>query len=288
MNTTTKLIIWLILTFLLVWVWFAPYLWYPCWQEVFCVECIAKDSTETSSVAPIPEDKPGALSFRWDNPAPVQGEGYDDLKSSILASQTADNILEITGFYYEGETAPEGYDNMGFARAAEVRKMFPDIPDERIALKARLLTEGVDAAKTKFFDGASFSWLEPEKQEKESVEALDDRVIVRFPYNSTSKISDPAIDEYLEKLAERVKTTGEQISLTGHTDDTGGDDFNYKLGMDRAKAMYNLLLEKGVPADQMTVDSKGKTQAVASNATEAGKAENRRVEVRLIKTAEEE
>lgn len=287
MNTTTKLIIWLILTFLLVWVWFAPYLWYPCWQEVFCVECIAKDSTETTAIAPVPEDTPGALSFRWENPSPVQGEGFDALKSGVLASMTADNILEITGLYYDGEAAPEGFDNMGFARAAEVRKLFPEVPDDRIALKARLLTENAEMARTRYFDGASFSWLEPEKQEKESVEALDDRVIVRFPYNSTAKISDAAIDEYLQKLAARVKTTGEKITLTGHTDNTGGEDYNYQLGLDRAKAIYSLLVDKGVPADQMSVDSKGKTQAVASNNTEAGKAENRRVEVRLLKQAEE-
>ncbi|MCB0640041.1 MAG: OmpA family protein [Phaeodactylibacter sp.] len=287
MNTTTKLIIWLILTFLLVWVWFAPYLWYPCWQEVFCVECIAKDSTEATTVAPVPEDKPGALSFRWDDPTPVQREVYDALKSGVLASMTDDNILEITGLYYEGEAAPEGFDNMGFARAAEVRKLFPDVPDDRIALKARLLTENVEMAKTKFFDGASFNWLEPEKQEKESVETLEGLVIVRFPYNSTARISDPAIDEYLEKLAAHVKTTGEKIRLTGHTDNTGGEDYNYQLGLDRAKAMYSILIEKGVPANQISVDSKGKTQAVASNGTEAGKAENRRVEVRLLKQAEE-
>ncbi|MCB0623020.1 MAG: OmpA family protein, partial [Saprospiraceae bacterium] len=77
--------------------------------------------------------------------------------------------------------------------------------------------------------------------------------------------------------------TGEQVRLTGHTDNIGDDEFNQKLGMQRAQAIEQLLLEKGVPAEQIVVESKGRSQPVAPNDTEAGRRENRRVEVRFIK-----
>lgn len=282
MSTAIKWIIWLILTLLLAWVWFSPTMWYPCWQEVFCAECIGKDSSEAAVPSVVDPGEPGPLSFRWDNPEPFKGEGFDSLKASVMAKMTDDNILEITGLYHEGEQVPEGFANMGFARSAQVQALFPDIPADRLVTKAST-KDTIPGIRDSYFEGARFLWVEPEKQEKESVEELEDRVIVRFPYNSTERISDPAIDDYLEKVAERVKNTGEQISLIGHTDDTGGPEFNLNLGRDRANAMKAILLEKGVPESQITVESKGESQAVASNATEAGKAENRRVEVRLIK-----
>ncbi|MBR9920563.1 MAG: OmpA family protein [Bacteroidetes bacterium] len=287
MNTTTRFILWLILAILLGLLWFGP--WYPCWQEVFCSDCI-KGAAVTEEVMEDETTEPGTtaaargpLDFAWSDATPNQNEGFDAYKAGILADQTENNILEITGLYYDGEEAPEGYENMGLARAAQIRSLFPDIPDDRILLKARAVDE-TEGVREGFFEAASFSWLEPDNTEKESVEELDDRVIIRFPLNSTRKISDPAIDEYLDKLAARVIQTGEEVQLTGHTDNTGGADTNMDLGRSRARAIFDLLVSKGVSEAQLTVNSRGEEQPVASNDTEAGRAENRRVEVRLIKS----
>ncbi|MCB0705249.1 MAG: OmpA family protein [Saprospiraceae bacterium] len=286
MNTTTRFILWLILVILLGLLWFGP--WYPCWQEVFCPDCIkgAEVSGLTEGETTEPETTAvirGPLDFKWSDVTPYQNEGFAAYKAQVLAGKTDDNILEITGLYYDGEPAPEGFENMGLARAAQIRKLFPDVPDDRILLKARAEDE-TDGTRTGYFTASAFNWLEADKTAKESVEELADRTVIRFPLNSAQKISDPGIDEYLDKLAKRVISTGEQIQLTGHTDNTGGEDTNMVLGQNRADAIQRILLSKGVPQAQISAKSRGEEQPVASNDTESGKAENRRVEVRFLKS----
>ena len=151
------------------------------------------------------------IDFKWASIQANTNEGFDAYKQSLLANATTDNILEITGFYHEGEATPEGYENMGFARAASLRELlkseFGD--DERIRLKARLIDE-TDNIRNSFFEGGAFKWLEAEKTVAETVEELDDRIIIRFAYNSTEKDYNPEVDAYLGKLSQRVKETGEK------------------------------------------------------------------------------
>ena len=230
------------------------------------------------------ELKRNPVDFQWASVQANTNEGFDAYKKTLLTKATADNILEITGFYHEAEPTPDGYDNMGFARAASLRELlkaeFPD--EERIRLKARLMDEA-DGVRNSFFEGGAFKWLEPEKTAAETVEELDDRIIIRFPYNSTEKDYDPVVDEYLTKLSDRVKQTGEKIALTGHTDNKGKPDYNVQLGQRRANAIQSILVRNGVPDGQITTATKGATQPVATNNTDEGRHENRRVEVRLNK-----
>lgn len=240
--------------------------------------------TDTTDVAPTTAAPTRyAMDSGWDDPAIFTNDGFDGLKERVLDGKTDDNILQITGFYYEGETKPDSLDNLGFARAEEIRKIFPDIPDDRIRYRARLIDEG-DDTRNGFFEAGVFDWIEQEKQdEAPELEELADRTILRFPINSTTRIADPAVDEYLDKLAERVKSSGEKITITGHADNTGSDSLNMRLSQKRAERVRDLLVRKGVDRAQISVDHKGESQPVASNDTEAGRQENRRVEVRLIK-----
>ena len=168
---------------------------------------------------------------------------------------------------------------MGLARAAKIRELyFSEIPEERIKLSARPFGAN-DAVRSGFFPAANFNWIQPEETVKEDVEILDDRILIRFPYNSTEKVYNAAVEEYLRKLAPQVIESGERISLTGHTDNIGGDEFNQDLGLRRAEAIKALLVELGVPASQITTSSKGKTLPVDTNSTEGGRQNNRRVEL---------
>ena len=89
--------------------------------------------------------------------------------------------------------------------------------------------------------------------------------------------------DYLDRLAERIKQTGETVTLTGHTDNVGEPEPNFKLGADRSEKIKANLVKLGVNPDQVQTSSKGETQPRATNDTEEGRYENRRVEVRLIK-----
>lgn len=72
---------------------------------------------------------------------------------------------------------------------------------------------------------------------------------------------------------------GMKVSVEGHTDSIGGDAYNQKLSERRAHAVRDYLVASGIDAARVSVKGFGKTKPVASNETEAGRAENRRVEI---------
>lgn len=237
---------------------------------------MADATPETATAARYPID------FEWSIAKPNTNDGFEDRKSSIMAGQGDNNVLEITGLYYEGEEKPADYENMGLARAALTKDLIaPGLSDERVNLRSRLVAEG-QGVRESYFEATEFDWIEVEDRAAATVEELDDRKIIRFPFNSTVKDYDPSVDEYLNKLADRLKQTGEKVRLVGHTDNVGSDESNMVLSDRRAKQIRDILRAKGVNRDQIMTEAKGETQPVASNDTDAGRHDNRRVEIFLI------
>src|SRR5574343_511115 len=74
-----------------------------------------------------------------------------------------------------------------------------------------------------------------------------------------------------------------KFSIEGHTDSDGKDASNLKLSQDRAAAVKNYLVEKGIDASRLTSEGFGEAKPIDSNKTAKGKANNRRVEVKLVK-----
>lgn len=93
----------------------------------------------------------------------------------------------------------------------------------------------------------------------------------------------PAGQQQLKAFADRVKAIGnvEHLTIAGHTDSTGSDSYNQTLSMRRAIAVKNFLLDQGLDPSIMETIGYGETRPVADNATAAGRAENRRVEITL-------
>ena len=71
------------------------------------------------------------------------------------------------------------------------------------------------------------------------------------------------------------------LRIEGHTDSTGSDELNDRLSRDRANSVMTFLQSQGVAAGRMTAEGYGKRVPVADNATPAGRAKNRRVEIIL-------
>ena len=72
-----------------------------------------------------------------------------------------------------------------------------------------------------------------------------------------------------------------QVQVSGHTDALGPQSYNLGLSQKRAKSVVTYLTEKGVDKARLKSDGEGEFSPIASNDTEAGRAENRRVEVEL-------
>lgn len=72
-----------------------------------------------------------------------------------------------------------------------------------------------------------------------------------------------------------------RILIVGHTDSSGSDAINNPLSVERAQSVRDYLAARGVPVSRVETAGRGKNEPVADNATEAGRAQNRRVEIFL-------
>ena len=72
------------------------------------------------------------------------------------------------------------------------------------------------------------------------------------------------------------------LSIEGHTDNTGSVDVNQRLSESRAKACYEYLAQKGIPASRLKYKGYGQSRPIADNSTYSGRTLNRRVEFNLV------
>jgi outer membrane protein OmpA-like peptidoglycan-associated protein len=86
----------------------------------------------------------------------------------------------------------------------------------------------------------------------------------------------PVLDPFAQGLDPSMR-----VRIVGHTDNTGTDAINEPLSVRRAEAVRDYLAGRGVSPARVQIDGRGAREPVASNATEAGRAQNRRVEIYL-------
>lgn len=86
----------------------------------------------------------------------------------------------------------------------------------------------------------------------------------------------------LDGIARAAKACPGRLRIEGHTDDVGWDSANATLSLRRAEAVRTALIRRGVDADRLIAEGFGDTRPIADNATEAGRARNRRIEIRAI------
>ena len=89
----------------------------------------------------------------------------------------------------------------------------------------------------------------------------------------------PALDNVANTLAEFNQTI---VEVSGHTDSIGSDAANQTLSMQRANAVGNYLIGRGLVRERFEIVGFGESRPVASNDTDSGRALNRRVEIRVV------
>ena len=110
---------------------------------------------------------------------------------------------------------------------------------------------------------------------------------VHFAFNKADLT--PKAKEALDQLiAEIPNTKGYLVVVEGDTDSVGSDSYNYKLSERRADSVVQYLSSKNVPAHKMYIIGLGKDKFVADNKTSEGRAQNRRVDVRLMTNSTQE
>lgn len=104
---------------------------------------------------------------------------------------------------------------------------------------------------------------------------------VTFAVNSANL--DPSFRSTLDKVASTLSEYEKTyVDVLGHTDSTGSDAYNQKLSEQRASTVASYLGGRGVQQARLATKGYGESQPRASNTTEEGRSQNRRVEIRLV------
>jgi outer membrane protein OmpA-like peptidoglycan-associated protein len=106
---------------------------------------------------------------------------------------------------------------------------------------------------------------------------------IKFQTNKAEIIGRDSF-EILDEVAQALRDNPQikRIRIEGHTDSVGDDVYNLKLSQRRADEVMAQLLRRGVEPDRMDAVGYGKTRPIASNATAAGRQENRRTEFNIV------
>jgi outer membrane protein OmpA-like peptidoglycan-associated protein len=101
-------------------------------------------------------------------------------------------------------------------------------------------------------------------------------------FTSGSAKIDAKSTALLDRLAREVKSCPGSIRIEGYTDTVGRGRLNQRLSAERAAAVRAALIARGIPASRLSARGYGARHAIADNATEAGRARNRRIEFHTV------
>ena len=214
------------------------------------------------------------------------------------SSEQSEAVVLISGKVFNPKTgkAPEdasiSYEDLVTGKTIGIAK-----PDPNSGIYKLVLPYGVNygiTAKAKGFMPSSIN-IDLSKMRGRYLE-LDERDLVMAPIAKGSSVtinnlffelnkatlqpeSEPELKRIVSVLKEKMSLARE---ISGDTDNTGSDEINQKLSLDRADAVKTYLLGAGIKPERIKTKGYGKTKPKASNDTDEGRSINRRVEIEIL------
>ena len=109
------------------------------------------------------------------------------------------------------------------------------------------------------------------------------KTTLKVNFKSGSSEITPITMSKIDKFANfLLKNKGSRVKIVGHTDSIGSQKDNLLLSQQRANAVVRALIERGVSAGRVSAEGRGESMPIASNATQEGRAINRRIEAEII------
>ncbi|TCD13065.1 OmpA family protein [Oricola cellulosilytica] len=120
-----------------------------------------------------------------------------------------------------------------------------------------------------------------------SVTRVGNNIVLNMPSNITFATDQDQINPAFYPTLNSVSTVLRKYNQTlvdvyGHTDSTGSDGYNQALSQRRANSVANYLIQGGVSPQRLVATGFGESRPIASNASEAGRSQNRRVEIQIV------
>jgi len=215
------------------------------------------------------------ICFDWGSPNPQVCDQWKIFRDSLVNElDDGQHLLIQTRFNPEESEDSE----LGRNRAVSIKALFNGFLDED-----RIKIQVVKNQVSKHNDCQIKSSLVVGTESNELREQNDTATI----YLEGSPISaNPKVRGYLDKVARRVKESGEKVRIIGHTDSDGSEVSNIKLGFKRADNIKSYLISLGVARENVITISKGENEPLHgnTNSTDEEKAKNRRIQINISKS----
>ncbi|WJS93718.1 OmpA family protein [Flavobacterium johnsoniae] len=278
----------------------------------FCCNCSDKTTTDDAPkiVSPAVQE-PNFVPFVL-NGSGIEYQTHDNLKflknSAILVMPVSDSVttgieklkaflssnpkqkVTITGYATSDEKNTTTFENLGLARANDVKNYFVSkgMSENQFNTKGEILDNWKMSADTLLGPADySFDAIDSTSAVSNESSALRDKInadplILHFNTNQSrlnltdaEKQKITAISQYLEQVKDAV------VLVVGHSDNVGNRDSNIILGQKRADFSKNYLSKNGIDAARIETSSKGPDEPIGDNNTSEGKAENRRTVITI-------
>ncbi len=227
------------------------------------------------------------ITFKWSDAEPIIGRTFAQFKKAELAKLPRGSALEITGLYSSAEQQAAGnpVPNLGLVRAAKAAALFaPSIPSSRIKLSSALVTDdGFTEVTKKMAPFATLSFADVSITSASKKNTFKVKPIpILFPINKVIRHSNPAVSDYLKKVAAFLKAGDRRAMLLGLTDRRGANEVNLRLATQRAESVRDELIMLGVLANRIDISTKSAPDPTSSDDSINGRQLNRRVEIFII------
>lgn len=214
--------------------------------------------------------------------------GINNLKTFLIANPK--QKVTITGYATSDETNTTKFENLGLARANDVKNFFVSkgLPAAQFDIKGEIKNQWKMSLDTLlgpaeyFFETIDTTNVASDEWSLLKQKINSDPLILNF---NTNKASDKLSTEAKQKVADIVKYLQHDkeatVLVVGHTDDVGNRDSNIVLGQKRAEFSKNYLIQNGIEVSKITAESKGPDEPLGDNTTAEGKAKNRRTVITI-------
>lgn len=220
----------------------------------------------------------------------------ENLNSGILKvkeylDSNGQKRFNITGYYKSDETNSSAFPNLGLARANSVKNYMisKGVSSKLINTYGQLNDDIVSDENGVLFGPLNFDIFTRNEESAANDEALKSacKAIQENPLKLYFKTGSAHINLTIDQrqkfanISRCVDKLGLKIQVVGHTDNTGNANANMQLGQKRADFVKSYLVRNGILQENIATSSKGQNEPIADNATEEGRAKNRRIVVTI-------
>jgi OmpA-OmpF porin, OOP family len=274
--------------------WFVTILWFvaSAWWYRSCSNC-----SSCSAALPAPVALPGfkVSDSSWNISSPYNLRFGKSTSTPVLSSKMMavfDSIvlytinhptktITVTGHYKSSEVNATRFENLGLARADELKKWLisKEIPETNIFTHSALDESLILSPADTIVGGISMTFATAIPK---PVDELFQPHTVYFNSSENTLPVDTDFTNYIQRAKGYLETPSDKkLQIIGHTDNVGNPEANRQLSASRASFVKSELMKKGIAANKMESSGKGMDEPVADNTTEEGRAKNRRVTIQL-------